>query len=91
MSPEAIFTILIGCIGAVAGLWLKHILDCRDRDKSRATLDAQLLSSLAAVDARLDAAEHEAARQARNAHDDRDYLRKVGLEVELCRQRLDGK
>lgn len=91
MPIDWVLGVLISSIAAVAGLWVKHILDCRDRDKARATIDAQLLSSLASVDARLHAAENESQRLSKNAHDDREYLRKVGLEVELCRQRLDGK
>lgn len=49
ISTESIFGVLITCILALAGLWVKHILDCRDRDKQRADEHADVLAALAAI------------------------------------------
>lgn len=49
MSTESIFGVLITCILALAGLYLKHILDCRDRDKRQADEHAELLSAIAGL------------------------------------------
>lgn len=49
LSNEAIFGVLIACITAIAGLWLRHILDCRDRDRQRAAEHSAVLETLATI------------------------------------------
>lgn len=90
VTPEAIFGVLIAALAGNFGLWLRHIVDCRDRDRRAAEAQERLTKAIEAFRVHLEFVTQELERLARNAHDDREYLRGVGTQCALNAERMEA-